>query len=101
MKEHLTGENLVPVCVFLLGLCGLLTISSGQSAADEPLRLVVRQFLFLAAGTGFLAAAAHIRFSVWRGIAPEAFFIFWVTLMLLPLFGPGSTACAAGSASED
>lgn len=87
MKEHITEKNLVPVCVFLLGLCGLLTISSGQSAADEPLRLVVRQVLFLAAGIGLLTVSARIRFSVWRGIAPEAFFLFWVTLMLLPLFG--------------
>ena len=85
--EHLTGENLVPVCAFLLGICGLLTISSGQSAADEPLRLVMRQLLFLATGLGLLTAAAHIRFSIWRGTAPEVFFFFWIMLMLLPLFG--------------
>ena len=85
--KYLTGENLVPVCAFLLGLCGLLTIASSQSAADEPLRLVIRQLLFLAVGLGLLAAAAHIRFSVWRGIAPEVFFFFWIMLMLLPIFG--------------
>ncbi|MBQ9503161.1 MAG: FtsW/RodA/SpoVE family cell cycle protein [Lentisphaeria bacterium] len=87
MKGHLTSENLVPACTFLLGICGLLTISSGQSTADEPLRLVVRQFLFLAAGIGLLTLAAHIRFAVWRAVAPEVFFFFWITLMLLPIFG--------------
>ncbi|MBQ7206885.1 MAG: FtsW/RodA/SpoVE family cell cycle protein [Lentisphaeria bacterium] len=87
VSDMFSCENRAAVCTFLLGLCGLLTIASSQSAADRPLHLVLRQLAFLAVGLALMAATARIRFDFWKKHTPELFFLFWLLLLLLPFFG--------------
>lgn len=87
ISDMFSCENRTAACTFLLGLCGLLTIASSQSAADRPLHLVLRQLVFLAVALILMAAAARIRFDFWRKHTPELFLLFWFLLLLLPFFG--------------
>ncbi len=82
-----SAEMLTMVVTFLLGLWGLLTIASSQSAAPQPLLLAGRQLGALAGGMLVMYVAGRIPFGFYRGQIPVLAGLFFLLLLLLPLFG--------------
>lgn len=83
----LSPENRVLFCTFLLGLFGILTISSSQSHSIQPLHFVLRQSGFLCLGMIFLLSARRVDFQKWQQAACWLFGLFWLLLIYLPFSG--------------
>ena len=71
---------------FLLGVWGVLTIASSQSAAPTAL-LIGKQFGALVAGMVVMLAAARIPFEFYRRQVWVLALLFFLPLLILPLAG--------------
>lgn len=71
---------------FLLGVWGVLTIASSQSAAPTAL-LISKQFGALVAGMVVMLAAARIPFEFYRRQVWVLALLFFLPLLILPLAG--------------
>ena len=83
----MTPENQVFCCSFMLGLTGILTIASSQSAAAMSLRFAMRQSVFLVLGMIVMLLSSRIPFAFWKKIALPGIGVFWLLLIYLLIWG--------------
>lgn len=82
----LNAAMVASVTTFLLGVWGLLTIASSQSASPAS-SLIARQFCALAAGMAVMFVAARIPFGFYRRQVWLLGLLFFLPLLILPLAG--------------
>ena len=80
-------ENQVFSCTFLLGLTGILTIASSQSAAATSLYFAMRQSGFLVLGMMIMLISSRISFDFWQKIALPGIGVFWLLLIYHLIWG--------------
>ena len=93
MRKYRSGSSgildagtVVQILVFLLGLWGVLTIASSQSASPTAL-LIGKQLGALVGGMAVMLAAARIPFDFYRRQIWVLALLFFLPLLILPLAG--------------
>ena len=82
-----SASGMVCGAAVLLGVTGVLTISSGSAGGPGAGVLFFKQVLFLFFGFVVMAASAALPFGFWRGAAWPLGIVGMLVLWLLPLFG--------------